>query len=68
MKENLTWSSFREEVCQIEYETRVTRKKDAGTIYPVYGGGGATFRIDDYNREDCVIVSRFAMSKRLLEE
>ena len=65
MKENLTWSSFSiEEVCHIEYGTRVTRKKDAGTIYPVYGGGGATFSIDDYNREDCVIVSRFAMSEK----
>lgn len=65
MKENLAWSSFSiEEVCEIEYGTRVTRKKDAGTIYPVYGGGGATFSIDDYNREDCVIVSRFAMSEK----
>ena len=65
MNENLAWSSFSiEEVCQIEYGTRVTRKKDAGTIYPVYGGGGATFSVDDYNREDCVIVSRFAMSEK----
>ena len=34
-----------------------------GSKYPVYGGGGATFRVDDYNREDCMIVARFGMSE-----
>lgn len=48
--------------CQIEYGTRVTRKRDGGTRYPVYGGGGETFRIDDWNREDRWVVSRFGMS------
>lgn len=52
-----------EEVASIEFGTRVTRKRDAGALYPVYGGGGATFSIDRYNREDCYIVSRFAMSE-----
>ena len=51
-----------DEICDINYGTRVVQKKDGGTIYPVYGGGGATFRMDKYNREDCLIVSRFAMS------
>ena len=37
--------------CVIEYGTRVVQKKDGGTIYPVYGGGGETFRMDKYNRE-----------------
>ena len=52
------------EVCSINYGTRVVQKKDGGTIYPVYGGGGATFKMDRYNREDCLIVSRFAMSNQ----
>ena len=52
------------EVCEIECGTRVVRKVDGGTIYPVYGGGGATFKMDTYNREDCLIVSRFAMSEK----
>ena len=52
-----------DEACIIEYGTRVTRKRDAGTIYPVYGGGGATFQMDSYNREDRMVVSRFAMSE-----
>ncbi|RLD36894.1 MAG: restriction endonuclease subunit S [Bacteroidetes bacterium] len=53
-----------EAVCEIEYGTRVVRKKDGGTIYPVYGGGGATFFMDIPNREDCLVVARFAMSEQ----
>ena len=52
------------EVCDINYGTRVVQKKDGGSIYPVYGGGGATFRMDTYNREDCLVVARFAMSPK----
>ena len=50
-------------LCEVEYGTRVTRKRDGGTKYPVYGGGGATFNLDNFNREDQMIVSRFAMSE-----
>ena len=53
-----------ESVCNVNYGTRVVQKKDGGTLYPVYGGGGATFRIDRFNREDCLIVSRFAISSQ----
>jgi len=53
-----------EKFCNVEYGTRVVRKNDAGTIYPVYGGGGATFYLDTYNREDRVVVARFAMSEQ----
>ena len=52
------------EVCEINYGTRVVQKIDGGTMYPVYGGGGATFKIDKYNRENSLIVSRFAMSSQ----
>ena len=61
MREGWTYRTL-EEVCNINYGTRVVQKKDKGTTYYVYGGGGATFMIDRYNREDCFIVSRFAMS------
>ncbi len=50
--------------CFIDFGTRVVQKKDGGDIYPVYGGGGATFKMDTYNRENCLVVSRFAMSKQ----
>ena len=63
MREGWTYKTL-EEVCKINYGTRVVQKKDSGTTYYVYGGGGATFMIDRYNREDCFIVSRFAMSPK----
>ena len=52
------------DVCNIEYGTRVVKKKDEGKLYPVYGGGGATFKMDKYNRENRVVISRFAMSPK----
>lgn len=51
------------DACNINYGTRVVRSRDAGTVYPVYGGGGATFNMDTYNREDCMVISRFGMSE-----
>lgn len=53
-----------EDCCLIEYGTRVVKKKDGGTIYPVYGGGGATFRVDAFNREDRMVIARFGMSEQ----
>lgn len=50
------------EVCEIEYGTRVVNKRDSGSVYPVYGGGGATFKMDIFNREDRIVVARFAIS------
>ena len=58
------WKTMKlDDACFVDYGTRVVRKRDGGTIYPVYGGGGATFRMDTYNREDCLVVARFAMSQ-----
>jgi len=51
-------------LCNVEYGTRVVQKNDGGTIYPVYGGGGATFAMDIYNREDRLTIARFAMSAK----
>jgi len=53
-----------DEACDIEFGTRVVQKKDGGSIYPVYGGGGATFKMDTFNRKDCLVLARFAMSKK----
>ena len=49
--------------CLVEYGTRVVQKRDGGSVYPVYGGGGATFKMDTFNREDRLVVSRFGMSE-----
>ena len=63
MKQGWTYKKLGE-VCNIDYGTRVVRSKDAGSIYPVYGGGGATFKMDTYNREDSMVISRFGMSEQ----
>ena len=51
-------------ISNINYGTRVVKSKVEGDKYPVYGGGGETFRINKFNRENCVVVSRFAMSPK----
>jgi type I restriction enzyme S subunit len=53
-----------DDACNVAYGTRVVNKRDGGSIFPVYGGGGATFFMDEYNREDCMVVARFAMSEK----
>lgn len=62
MKQGWTYKKLGE-VCNIDFGTRVVRSRDAGSVYPVYGGGGATFKMDTYNREDCMVISRFGMSE-----
>jgi type I restriction enzyme S subunit len=52
-----------EEACNVEYGTRVVQKRDGGKGYPVYGGGGATFEMDRFNREDRLVIARFGMSE-----
>ena len=53
-----------DDACNVKYGTRVVNKQDGGSVFPVYGGGGATFFVDEYNRENCMVVARFAMSER----
>ena len=63
MKEGWTYKKLGE-VCNIDFGTRVVKSRDAGSLYPVYGGGGATFKMDTFNREDCMVISRFGMSEQ----
>ena len=46
----------------LEFGTRITKKNNQGMLFPVYGGGGESFRTDAFTREDDVVISRFAMS------
>ncbi len=46
----------------VEYGTRIVKKSSIGGNYPVYGGGGETFRTNSFNRSSCYIISRFGMS------
>lgn len=50
------------EIATIEYGTRIVKKNSTGKKYPVYGGGGETFRTNTYNRESRYVISRFGMS------
>lgn len=59
------WETFElDRACSVNYGTRVVRKRDGGTKYPVYGGGGATFFMNEYNRENQLTIARFAMSEQ----
>jgi len=49
-------------ICNIEYGDRIVKANSVGSEYPVYGGGGETFRTNEFNREDRFIISRFGMS------
>lgn len=50
------------QIANIEYGTRITKHAVTGDSYPVYGGGGETFRNGDFNRENRFVISRFGMS------
>jgi type I restriction enzyme M protein len=48
---------------RMQFGTRITKKNNSGTRYPVFGGGDESFRTDDFNRSDEYVISRFAMSE-----
>jgi len=52
-----------DDMCNVEYGTRVVKKRDSGKGFPVYGGGGATFEVDSFNREGRLVIARFGMSE-----
>lgn len=52
-----------ENLIDIDYGTRITKKGHIGTKYPVYGGGGESFRTDSFTHHDTIVISRFAMSE-----
>lgn len=51
------------QICNVEYGTRIVKKNNTGNEYPVYGGGGETFRTNSFNRSSCYVISRFGMSQ-----
>jgi len=51
------------EIIDLNFGVRITKKNNEGSRYPVYGGGGESFRTDTFNRENDLVLSRFAMSK-----
>lgn len=67
-EEGKDWDEYKsgdEKMFKIEYGTRITKTKNKGTKYPVYGGGDISFYTNEEpNRtgETCVI-GRFGLSK-----
>lgn len=47
----------------LDFGERITKSEKTGTKYPVYGGGGESFRTDSFNRESEYVIARFAMSE-----
>ena len=39
-----------EDVIELNPGTRITKARNTGTMFPVYGGGGVSFYTDDSNR------------------
>lgn len=63
-RENHKWKNVKiSEIINLNFGTRITKKNNFGSKYPVYGGGGESFRTDEYNRENEMVISRFAMSE-----
>ena len=50
-------------VVNTDFGERITKENNSGTQYPVYGGGGESFRTDNFNRQDEFVISRFALSQ-----
>jgi len=50
------------DLIELDFGERITKRQNEGSKYPVFGGGGESFRTDTYNRTDKVVIARFAMS------
>jgi len=48
---------------KLNFGERITKHGNRGTKYPVYGGGGESFRTDKFNRENDYLIARFAMAE-----
>ena len=54
-----------DEVCSIDYGTRIVKGNNIEGIYPVYGSGRATFYTNTFNRDGFnILIGRFALSKQ----
>ena len=52
-----------EEVCEINYGTRIVKKKNIKGDYPVFGSGRETFTTNKFNRDGFnILIGRFALS------
>lgn len=53
-----------ENICKINYGTRIVKSKSERGEYPVYGGGDETFSTNKFNREGYqILIGRFGISE-----
>lgn len=52
-----------EDVIELNFGERITKKNNEGSLYPVYGGGGESFRTDKFNHENKYVIARFALGE-----
>jgi hypothetical protein len=50
------------EFCQVNQGTYITKDIKVNSEYPVYGGGNISYYINQYNREDEIIISKDGVS------
>ena len=56
-----------EEVCDINYGTRIVKKDNNEGEYPVYGSGREMFTTNTFNRDNFnILIGRFALSKECI--
>jgi type I restriction enzyme M protein len=66
---NSTWGRVSlKEAITLNFGERITKKNESGDKYPVYGGGGESFRTDNFNRQDELIIARFAMGANCVRQ
>jgi type I restriction-modification system DNA methylase subunit len=52
-----------EDICEINYGTRIVKSNNTEGEYPVFGSGRETFTTDTFNRDDFnILIGRFALS------
>ena len=63
--ENQAWPMVKlGDIIQLNFGERITKRTRQGAKFPVYGGGGESFRTDEFNRSDEYVIARFAMSEK----
>ena len=50
------------EICEVKTGTYITKELKIEGIYPVYGGGDPSFYINQYNRENDIIIAKDGVS------
>lgn len=56
------------DICEIQYGTRIVSKNNLPGEYPVFGSGNQTFTTQTYNRDGFnVVVGRFGLSKECVK-